>query len=328
MGRNRNSQRGISVNQRTTVPLTQNPLLASTELDDYNDIVKVISSASPRDVDELIQYQLSLPVVQDWRDRSIPEMNPQVLQALALYSPTVEQRTAVIRFLKEQEYRSRLGNIKAFVLRKSPDAWILDGEEKFMEQFWNAWRGSEFLPRSVWGQLQEYFSMVGGNRNHAAPKDFYPKGVTPPQLNPAIIQALQNEYERTQRLLAESGYPEDGITLYRGTTQPAGLGLESWTDLPEISEIFAHGIRFSGGDMRVKGEVRVHQVPRKAIFGSWQTIPNWDEDLVAGKHEYMVLGTSLFPAKRPPAQSRTERESLYNRVGQSELNAMEVFLNT
>ena len=307
------------------------PLFSKRFSSEYPEQARRISNASEEEIDALWQRQMQLPVIPPSENPNAERINPQIIQAIALYAPTPELRNRAIQFVEDTSdfmnpYSRYFGRELQFIRQASPDAWMQKGEEEFMTNFWEAWRGERFLPVTVWAQIQQYFADVGINQQYDSPLDFYPNGIKPPQLNPKITATLQKYYAETQRALERMGYPEEGVTMYRGTTQPAGLGLESWTDLPEIGELFAGKVRFSGGRGNV-GEVRQRQIPRNAIFGSWQTIKTWDEDLVTGKQEYIVLGTALAPAKRAPATSRVNREDMYNRIREGERTDAMNYLN-
>jgi hypothetical protein len=112
-----------------------------------------------------------------------------------------------------------------------------------------------------------------------------------PVLNPKIIELLQFEYERQQKRLEQAGVPEV-VTLYRGTHQPRGLSLESFSTEKKIAQQFAEGEVEYSGSRNGEGEVRKEQVPRKYIFGSWKTIRSWVDPY--REREFMVLGTSFY----------------------------------
>jgi hypothetical protein len=331
-GRRRQASLGVNQQVLTTgknkllniLTAGDRPLIINDNPSAYEQIAKAISNASKSDIDGLIEEQLSRPISANF-DKAI---NINVLRALALYAPSVDQRLRIIEFV-DKNGNGRLSELNGFLYNKSMDAWALRGEKAFIEKFWRAWSGHELLPKSVWGQMQQYFSKIGPNTEHAAPLDFYPAGIKPPKLNPAIIRMLKKEYTRTQRMLKKMGYPEDGVTLYRGTTQPPGLGLESWSDLKSTGELFAGSVRFSG-QYQDEGELRVQKVPRNLIFGSWNTIKGWADTIepnVTGKQEYMVLGTALAPEKRAPATSRVPRNAMAGREFRERRDLYEAVLN-
>lgn len=175
-------------------------------------------------------------------------------------------------------------------------------DKLFLADFWHWWAGYTYTntTRTGWAMLNMYLSQVGPNAEIPPTMDFFPnyphlQGYIP-TLNPEIVQALQKEYETQQKALEQAGVPEV-ITLYRGTHQPRGLPLESFSTDRSIADLFANLADFSDR-RRGQGEVRTERIPRKYIFGSWQTIPNWPESEVAGKKEYMVLGTSFYNNQR------------------------------
>lgn len=171
-------------------------------------------------------------------------------------------------------------------------------DKKFTELFWRWWAGftQGSTTRAGWGMLNLYMSQVGPNAEVPQTMDFFPnyphlKGYVP-ALNPEVVQILQKEYENTQKALERAGVPEV-VTLYRGTHQPRGLPLESFSEQKAIAELFANEVNFS--ELRVgQGEVRTEQVPRKYIFGKYSIIETWRESGVRGKKENMVLGTAFY----------------------------------
>ena len=147
--------------------------------------------------------------------------------------------------------------------------------------------------------LNLYLSQVGPNAEVPPTMDFFPdyphmQGYVP-ELNPEIVQALQKEYETQQKALERVGVPEV-VRLYRGTHQPRGLPLESFSTVKKVANQFASGEIAYSGNRGDRGEVRVEQVPRKYIFGSYKTISGWLDQY--REKEFMVLGTSCYNNER------------------------------
>lgn len=218
------------------------------------------------------------------------ERESQPLYAIAIYG-TVDQRMRAIQIIMDaaeqsdsNKWKQAINKLESssldYVLVKNPD------EEDFMNKFWDIWVKG---PWSDTGQLQDYMSTVGPNADEPAPHYFYPDYAKPIQLNPIIVQHLQQQYNRTQERLKQLGYPEDGELLWRGTGQVRGLGLESWSPAEGIGMEFKYRA-FQNGELRAK------QIPRKYIFGGERFVSNWPaaDEYVFGEQEVVVLGTALY----------------------------------
>lgn len=100
------------------------------------------------------------------------------------------------------------------------------------------------------------------------------------------------------------------MTLYRGTSQPEGLSMESFTTLEYIANLFAAK---GGLSLRAfgSGQVRTEVIPRRFIMGSYNTIPGWPEKKVLGSEEYMVLGTAFYADKGITRDTPASSKSTY-----------------
>ena len=263
---------------------------------------------NPNAVTEYLNKNLDLPFEnQDWN----------VISTIATYG-TPEQREAALRKLAAsyEDYRiyRKLGEKEQQIVKKMRQAHLQagfsngiellfvesDSEEDFLNKFWTAW-ATEGQAKQGYAILHEYLDAIGPNRNHPKKHNFYERG-KPLELNPKIVKILQDQYDETQRLLAESGYPDEGVTLYRGTHVRKGIPMASWTDLEKIAIRFKriHSGKNPGGDKYAGAEVRTETVPRKYIMGSWKTIKDWKKKIepqVIGKHEFMVLESSFYGEK-------------------------------
>lgn len=255
--------------------------------------------------------------------------NPYVLAALGMYGG-VEQRKRVFDMLDhsqaglkdfdanhlvrvyfegnsldfylhkaQKEAARKASNLSNVTPEEREAAYQKFSDDYFENQFMYRWVAVGYTPpstRTGWAMLHYYMSQVGPNAEVPPPMDFFPeyehlKGYVP-KLNPEVVQTLQRLYEKHQAILIAKGVPEV-VTLYRGTHQPRGLPLESFTTIKKVAEEFAQNVPFSG-PRNGQGEVRRERIPRKYIFGSWQTFRGWPEDEVLGRHEHLVMGTSFY----------------------------------
>lgn len=260
----------------------------------YKKNIKQIQESTSESVDD---YLDSLP-----KEEVKKNKNSLALAAIAM-SGTAEQRVRAIQMLLDSDI-PRYSEIFATLELGSMDYWYMTStdEQDFVRKFWRRWSNT-FEPYTTavgWAQIHSYFADIGPNRGKPYPPDFYDDRPVI-QLNPKIVDVLQREYEKGQRMLEESGYPEDGIELYRGTKQPRGLSLESFTALPSVAQMFANAGGSSGGASGAKaGDIRTEKIPRRYIMSTYAIAPEWKdkiEDEVMGKEEYMVLGTGYYADK-------------------------------
>jgi hypothetical protein len=167
------------------------------------------------------------------------------------------------------------------------------GKTKFLKLFWDHWSGKQINQRNRfgWSNMHEALSYVGPNKDIPPTSDFWPADIIPPKPSPLVLKYLEAQYQETQKKLIAMGVPEEGLYLGRGTSQPRGLSMESWSTDRMTPPRFSR-MRLSGG--RNSGEERWGTVPRKYIMGTYKTIPTWQEHTVVGKQEHMVLASAYY----------------------------------
>lgn len=274
---------------------------SSNAATEYKKNIQMVYESTPQAVDA---YLDTIDGATDEKART--QENALALAAIGM-DGTPEQRMRAIRLIDEHlDYSNpakktlRLGSMDylyyQFIAAPNPRGWREQGEDVFIEKFWTRWAnyGKIDTSQQGWAQLHSYMAEIGPNKGMPYPNDFYETGRRPVQLNPNIVALLQREYERNQELLEKEGYPAEGMTLYRGTRQPEGLSMESFTSSKSIADYFADVGGSSSSWFAPRGELRTEVVPRKYIMGSYKINRGWDETEVAGKKEYMVLGTSYY----------------------------------
>jgi hypothetical protein len=175
----------------------------------------------------------------------------------------------------------------------------LTDEEKIGRlYFMHALRG--YIPAVA--MFQRAMEFVGPNAESANPAVEFDASISSsplsfnggemPEPNWKLVKLLQQQYEKTQEEFARRGITE--VELYRGSIYEPGLPLEPWSPIRMVAAIFADGVKwradFSGSPSPI---VRKAKIPVKYFLGTWDTVPNWPEESVLGKKEYMIAGKAF-----------------------------------
>ena len=281
------------------VALSDLPPLNYTGKTGFEKIVLGVQALDRKQIKQILAEQEARPI--SGRTSLEKERNPLLLMAIVQYALNPEDRDVAIDMIKNRSDArgsDMWAAVKSSLLNNSLDYQAkFYGKDEFLRVFWNHWAGQQINERNRfgWSNMHEALSHIGPNKDIPPTSDFWPSNIVPPKPSPLVLRYLEEQYQETQKKLIAMGVPEEGLYLGRGTSQPRGLSMESWSTDRATPPRFA-GMRLSGG--RNRSEERWGTVPRKYIMGTYQTIPTWVERSVVGKQEHMVLASAYYSKEK------------------------------
>jgi hypothetical protein len=163
-------------------------------------------------------------------------------------------------------------------------------------------------------QIQDALFRIGPNADtKTPPRSFFRPIDTVPETSPAIISALQAQYNRTQKVF--ENFSIDEAELYRGTNSgfKFGLPMSPWSEDEHVAQIFS--IDSSNPASKLYAEVTTARIPKKYIWITSADV-NFNEYESGNEYEVLVLEHALMANA---TRRRKTYSSMDNPISQFEI---------